>query len=182
MRTAVIIVISLMSTIVVGQRRDTVYVDSNKKMILKSAFKPEDRSLIQIDGQTYNGLLENIDVKLIESVDVLNPETANAVFGKEARNGAILFKTANLDQQKIANERLEKLKRYVGGFKQNKPLIIVNDTIYKGELKFFNANDITNVDIIESDYAIKSYGQQAKYGAIVISTKQKIDPQGIFTH
>ena len=183
MKVFIVILFSFFSTVSIAQRRDTVYIDANKKMILKSAQRFEDRSFVQINGNPYSGALENIDVKTIESFDILNAQSASAVFGKQAQNGAILIKTIDPRQQKYADERLQKLKKYLALFNENKPLIVVNRVVYRGGIDSFVATDITNIDVLQSEYAVTNFGPTAKYGAVIITTKQKMDVQkGIFVN
>ncbi|KAA2239922.1 TonB-dependent receptor plug domain-containing protein [Chitinophaga agrisoli] len=51
--------------------------------------------LIIVDGQVYNGRLEELDPGLLGSMNVLKPEAASAIYGSRAAGGAIMITTKN---------------------------------------------------------------------------------------
>jgi hypothetical protein len=178
MMKKLLLLFSLFSPIcVIAQKYDTVYIKSGK-LFMQSAIDSSDRSLITIDGKIYKGTLETIAVLSIQEFDLLKPNAAITIFGKEGKNGAFMFKTVDIEKVKVSAERFNDLKKFVSA---NKPLIIVNHVPYKGDINSFNPTEITNVDILDKNHAVQQFGLSAKNGAVIISTSQKFDPlKGVF--
>jgi TonB-dependent SusC/RagA subfamily outer membrane receptor len=57
-------------------------------------------------------------------------------------------------------------------FHPEKMLIIVDGIIYKDNLKTIDSANISGIDILKADDAVKIYGPQAVNGAILITTKK----------
>jgi TonB-dependent SusC/RagA subfamily outer membrane receptor len=52
------------------------------------------------------------------------------------------------------------------------PLVIVDGTKYKGDIKNINPNDIESVEVLKDASSKKLYGEAAKNGVILVTTKQ----------
>lgn len=58
--------------------------------------------------------------------------------------------------------------------KQNKPLYVLDGKIIsENKFKKINQNSIESVNVLKGNSAIAIYGQKAKYGAIIITSKKK---------
>ncbi|GGH03322.1 hypothetical protein [Mucilaginibacter phyllosphaerae] len=57
---------------------------------------------------------------------------------------------------------------------QEKPFIIINDTVYNGRLADLKVDNITDVSVIKRKGARIMYGPKAAAGAIIIKTKQHL--------
>jgi TonB-dependent SusC/RagA subfamily outer membrane receptor len=52
------------------------------------------------------------------------------------------------------------------------PLVIVDGKKYKGDIKDMNANDIESMEVLKDASSKKLYGEAAKNGVILVTTKQ----------
>ncbi len=80
----------------------------------------------------------------------------------------VLFAGQSMAQKKIIHKRAafssaSPMKR--------QPLIVVNGTIFKGDLKTINPNDIQDVHVMKGTAAKKIYGEQGAVGVLLITTK-----------
>lgn len=155
-----------------AQVKDSVYINKQNKLILKSAPKQSDRSLITIDGKDYNGVLENIDIYSIDHFEVMNAADAVSLFGAAGKNGAVLFIRINKDRLKISTEQFKSIAEFI---KTKTPLVVINHIVYKGNLEAISPYAIQNVDILEANDAVNRFGATAKNGVVLISTTQKIN-------
>ncbi|PJJ84477.1 hypothetical protein [Mucilaginibacter auburnensis] len=155
-----------------AQVKDSVYINKQNKLVLKSAPKQSDRSLIMLDGKSYSGRLEDIDVFGIDHFSVMKAEDAVSVFGEEGKNGAVLFAMINEDRLKMSTERFKSIAEFV---KTKKPLVVINHVTYKGNLEAISPYAIQNVDILQANDAVSRFGASAHNGAVLISTTQKIN-------
>lgn len=57
---------------------------------------------------------------------------------------------------------------------QEKPFVVINDTVYNGRLQDLNVDNILDVSVIKRKGARIMYGPKAAAGAIIIKTKQHL--------
>jgi hypothetical protein len=85
-------------------KRDTFYNDTEKKkFIMRSAAINSNRSYITVDDKVYTGLLDSLNTDSIEKFSVIKSVDAMNLFGKKAKNGAILIKM----KEHIATDLIE---------------------------------------------------------------------------
>ena len=170
------ILISLLSIFfsfaALGQIKDSIYINKQNKLVLKSAPNVEDRSLITVDGKTYKGKLEDIDVFAIDNFDVMKAPDAANVFGPAGKNGTVMFTMIDKERLRVATERFKSISEFI---QSKKPLVVVNHVTYKGTTKAINPYSIHNVDILNTNDAVARFGNSASNGAVLINTTQKID-------
>jgi TonB-linked SusC/RagA family outer membrane protein len=64
------------------------------------------------------------------------------------------------------------------GSSANSPLVVVDGSIYRGNIIDINSADIASVDILKDASSAAIYGSQATNGVILITTKSGIDDSG----
>ena len=58
----------------------------------------------------------------------------------------------------------------------NSPLLVINGAIYEGNadiLNNFKEEDIESINVLQEESAVKTYGEKAKHGAIIIELKKR---------
>ena len=160
---------SLLTAGVFAQQRDTIYADSSKKLVIKDAELPANRSLILIDEVVYIGLLKDIDTKTIVSIDVLKPKDATEIYGEPGKNGVILIRTnkaGSVGQGFTAPVENEILPLNP----DKKSLIVMDGIIYTGKFNDIDPKDILSLDTLGNPAATNIYGEQGKNGVVLITT------------
>ena len=112
--------------------------------------------LFVVDGIIVDKI-DNILPDAIENMSILKGENATNLYGEKGGNGVILVET-----KAAKNAKLEKAIMIVDGQ-------IVNDYVRDA----LNPDDIKSIEVLKNESATRLYGEKAKYGAIVITTKNK---------
>lgn len=124
--------------------------------------------LVVVDGKILNAAeSNNIEAKNIKSFTVLKGLSAIADYGDQGRNGVIVISTKD---QEIAS-RLDKTNLTVklkGA--DNEPIYIVDDKLVD-DIRTITPDNIEHITILRNASAYALYGDKAKNGAIIISTK-----------
>jgi TonB-dependent SusC/RagA subfamily outer membrane receptor len=132
----------------------------SSQLRLKGAAGPND-PLIIVDGKERSSI-NSIDPNDIETVSILKDArgiNAYSAYGEKAKNGVIIVTT-----KEGANNNL-----YV-----DEPLIVIDGKIEtEKSLKQISADEIERFNVLKPASAILLYGQKAKNGAIIITTKKK---------
>ncbi|MES2004751.1 MAG: N-acetylmuramoyl-L-alanine amidase [Bacteroidota bacterium] len=188
-----------LDTIVIRGKADT----DEKKLVLKGVQHPSlQHVLMVLDGKkTDNAILQTLDPDQIESVTVLKNESAAALYGEDGRNGVIIITTkkAALNEKllSISNVSIDPVKGdnlgtyegiavkrradstaagrvYLKGLKlaTASPLYII-DGVKADDIHTLDPSNIDRVDVLKDAAAIVKYGEEARNGVVVISTKKK---------
>jgi TonB-dependent SusC/RagA subfamily outer membrane receptor len=162
MRKLLLLLLSFLSINAIAQNKDTTQVnaDANPYNIL-----------VVVDGSVYKGTIESINPQIIESVNVLRGANPTVTFRSRAVNGVILVTTKNAGKQDLIQKPSNEAS-VVSISPANKPLIIVDDVVYDGDINKLNDKNILSVDVLKGTSAIAIYGATASNGAITILTKQ----------
>lgn len=120
----------------------------------ESAEKKLAKALVIVNGKVYDGDISDISYGDIEKVDVLKNESATKLYGKKAKDGAIIITTK------------KQLK-----FGDKTPLIYINGVKSEKDINDINPDEIKSIDILKDASAIAEYGSDAKNGVILITTK-----------
>jgi hypothetical protein len=146
--------------------------------------------LIMLNDSVYTGNIHLIKDSDIVSIDVLKGDEAKKLFGAKAQNGAFMMKTKRYMETGISdNPGIIALppkgddtthKDTSSGFiirdaptnPSSKPLIILDGSIYKRDLKTIDPLSIMNVNVMKTNDAIAKYGKTGNQGAIIITTKK----------
>ncbi|MFA6276915.1 MAG: TonB-dependent receptor plug domain-containing protein [Pedobacter sp.] len=150
--------------------------------------KTDRTPLVVLDGKIieYNSM-NAIDPNKIAVINILKDASAIAQYGESAKNGAIIISTKdyvpNNDVKIIgygSNPTFIIRDKFALANEANRPLVIVNDEIigYDG-IKGIDPNKIRSVSILKDVSATALYGQPAKNGVIIISTKDYVPKKAI---
>ena len=117
----------------------------------------ENEPLYILDGIEIDNL-EDVSPSDIESISVLKDTAAVNLYGEKGKNGVILVTTKEAAEKKLA-----------------KALVIVDGKVYYGDVSDVSPEDIESVEVLKNESATKLYGEKAKDGAIIITTKNQLN-------
>ena len=125
-----------------------------------------DNAIYVVDGKKLSKKeSEKIKPDDIESINVLKGKTAIEKYGKKGKNGVIEITS------KANNKQTVKMK--LGSIK-NPPLYVVDGKITAAKkVEEINPNDIENINVLKGEQAIEKYGEEAKNGVVIITSKVK---------
>ncbi|PKQ61262.1 hypothetical protein BZG02_16650 [Labilibaculum filiforme] len=123
--------------------------------------------LFFIDGKkTSPNEADKIDSEHIESINVIKGENATNKYGEDAKNGAVEITTKTL---KTSDKSSTKLKF---GSTKNPPIFIINgEKTSPNEADKIDSENIESINVIKGENATNKYGEDAKNGAVEITTK-----------
>ena len=160
---------------------DFVLKDAPVKVSRVTSTMTATKPIYFIDGEIFQGNIEDINPDNIKSIDVLKGESATKIYGEKGKKGVILIQTKDRIhkslQEKIDNSKPEsnpnsekmKLKSpFVSEF----PLFIL-DGKEVPDIDDVNPENIEKIDVLKGESAIELYGEKGKNGVIVITSKQK---------
>lgn len=108
--------------------------------------------------------VNSINPEQIATIDVLKGDGAVQRYGEKGKNGVIEIRLKEGASQKITIKTTSPA---------TKPLYVVNGKIVAAEeIKNINPKSILKVDVLKSENAIKIYGETAKDGVVIITTKE----------
>ncbi|WP_303921644.1 TonB-dependent receptor plug domain-containing protein [Draconibacterium sediminis] len=120
----------------------------------KAAKTKMDEAVVLVEGIPYDGDINDIDPKTIESMEVLKDANATNRFGPIAKNGAISIK---LKGEADLNGK--------------SPLIFLDGEKYTGDMDDIDPGKIESIDVLKDASAIEAFGEEGKDGVILIRTK-----------
>jgi TonB-dependent SusC/RagA subfamily outer membrane receptor len=100
----------------------------------------------------------------IESIEVITDAAAHNIYGTKAQNGVINVTTKKGSAQTVNPSALQDT------LKSNKPLYIV-DGKKQSSIEEINTETIKSIDVIKGDGATSRYGEEGKYGVLLVTTK-----------
>jgi TonB family protein len=133
-----------------------------------------------VDGVTITlDEVDKIAAEAIESVDVLKDVYATKKYGEKGKNGVIEITTKKVQAGTQYNATIPppppppppskvSIKSANGG----KPLIVVDGVIQDIDVNSLNSETIESVNVLKDEFAVNKYGNQAKDGAIEVTTKK----------
>jgi TonB-dependent SusC/RagA subfamily outer membrane receptor len=117
-----------------------------------------DGKTVIVDGKEYAGDINDIPIDEISSISVLKGETASPkVYGENAKNGVLIVNT--------------KTKYNSGLAQKDAPYILIDGKEYTRPVSDIDPETIEKIDVLKGESAKKLYGEKAKDGAILITTK-----------
>lgn len=127
-----------------------------------------DNAIYIVDGKiTSTKKADKINPDDIESINVLKGKHAIEKYGEKAKNGVIEISTK---PQNSKNKPVLKIK----GASINNPLYIVDGKKMSAKkVNKINPDNIERVDVLKVDKAIEMYGEEAKNGVVIITSKTK---------
>ena len=156
-----------------------------KRVVKVTADTANTQPLILVDGETYEGDVNDIDPKAIESIDVLKGKAATEKYGSKGKDGVVLIalkegqkvrlkvrSAANVATVTDSAERREKQVFTVYPGKQ--PLLFIDgEEVSSDALNSLDPNTITNVSILKDEAAKALHGKRGANGVVLITTKVK---------
>ncbi|OWP64612.1 hypothetical protein CDA63_02310 [Hymenobacter amundsenii] len=148
--------------------------------------------LVFLDGKRISQAeLDKLDPQLIESMNVLKGAEAQKAFGSDAADGAILIITK---QNKNSDQVRDFMRKYNIGLAPASPevqrlvglvtsgqglsaadlqgrLLLVNGVEAPAEKSKIAESQLQGVFVLDAERAAKKYGEKARQGAVVITTK-----------
>jgi TonB-dependent SusC/RagA subfamily outer membrane receptor len=153
------------------------------------------RALVIVDGTIMpKGWKYTLDTKNIASIDILKGKEATLLFGEKGADGviAIVTKSHSVGQQivvrdsdlvKVSNGDLKLSPNtiiHLHNPNAKQPLYIIDGVpAPDSSLASLNPNDITSIQVLKDQSAMAIYGDKARNGVVLISTK-KGRPQVVF--
>ncbi len=135
-----------------GKKSDDIQLNSNI-----NDKKKHSRPLYIINGvETQN--IEILDPKDISKIYTINSESALKKYGAKGINGAVVIET----KENAAILRSEK-------FSGNRRIFVDGKEVEN--IDHIKPENISSVNIIKGDKAVEKYGEKAKDGAVIITTK-----------
>ncbi len=140
---------------------DTIIIkQKEKKNETKFSYTPNLESLNEkaplyfVDGKKMDkSVIESLSPNLIYSIDILKEESAKARYGDEGKNGVVLITTKD--------------------YNKKKPLWMVDGKkIDDYAWNTLPSDKIDKIVILKDSNTIKLYGEEAKNGVVIISTKK----------
>ncbi|MDR1882128.1 MAG: TonB-dependent receptor plug domain-containing protein [Prevotella sp.] len=175
---------------------DKIY-KKGENIWLRSQNADNKKPMVIIDGEKdATDKLKNMDPSVIKSINVLKDSSATAVYGDDAKNGAIIVKTLgyaknhpeeDLKKQQsklttvkdsVTNKTVDTKSLPVSkiistkGSPDKAPLFFV-DGKKVDDINSLDPNEIENFTVLKDKTAIAEYGDEGKNGVILIVTKKK---------
>lgn len=121
----------------------------------KITFKTTD-PLIILNGKTYTAELSTIKPETIESLEILKDFTAISLYGDEGKNGAMIITTK---------------KNKIVPINPKEGIVVLNGEIKENVFNTLDTETVENITILNGISATALYGDEAKNGALIITTK-----------
>ncbi|MDH6342813.1 TonB-dependent SusC/RagA subfamily outer membrane receptor [Parabacteroides sp. PFB2-12] len=138
----------LMEKMVKEQLQDTL--NGTVKLI-----QLDTQPLLIVDGKVQTGGIDRLKANNIESVSVVKNKSAEELYGERGRNGVILVTTKNRNAD---------------------PLLVIDGEIRTyGLIKAINPETVESISILKDETAVNIYGEKARDGVIIVTTKDKKD-------
>jgi len=136
-------------------------------------------ALIIIDGKKQytrgTEALKHLNPEDIASIDILKDTAATKQFGEEGKAGVILIKTRSgklNTRDSLHKENVSIGLTLKGKLNAENILYILDGTaLEKSEIEKIKPADIESVKVLKDLAAVKLYGDKAKDGVIIITTK-----------
>jgi len=129
--------------------------------------------LVFVDGVEKNmDVIKKMDSKDITEIRVLKNEKAVEQYGDKAKDGVIIVSTKviNTNQDKNVNSETKVVVNIKEGM--DNALYVVDGIQQKsGDLNKIDPNTIASMNVLKGEAATRLYGEDAKHGVVIISTK-----------
>lgn len=128
----------------------------------------KDKALYFIDEEEVSEkVVELLDTKRIQSMNVLKGTDATEKYGDRASVGAIEISTKEKSQE---GSRI----RIKGNGGENSPLFVV-DGKKMAEISGINPEEIESIEVLKGKEAVVAYGDEAESGVVIVSSKAESD-------
>jgi len=168
---------------------DFILKDAPVNVSLATSTILSSEPLYIIDGEEFQGKLDNIDPDDIKSIDVLKGESGIKAYGEKGKNGVIVIRTKNAAskslQGKIDNSQLGSnnnsdrmsLKSPEG----TPPPLFILDGKEVATLDDISPEEVESINVLKGKSATNLYGEKGKNGVVVVTTKKFAEQNKITT-
>ncbi len=169
------------------EAQNGVIIITSKKSGIKSIEEIQGNPMLIVDGKKFKSMEEaNIKPEDIQYMTILKNETAVRIYGKEAKDGAIIIATTdnktkdveqfNAEQFIVKPQDLNKnsqiMIRGKGSLFGDNPLVVVDGKKYKSlEKAGIKPEEVDNITVLKDESAKNAYGRKGRNGVVVIETK-----------
>jgi TonB-dependent SusC/RagA subfamily outer membrane receptor len=122
----------------------------------------------EIDNKNLNDLNQLISPEKIKSINIIKDASAITKYGQKGEHGVIEITTQKVAE---AENLTEKLRLREQSLSDQKPLIVIDGKEFEDDLKKVPADHIESMTVLKGATATQLYGEKAKDGAILITTK-----------
>ncbi|PVH26232.1 M56 family metallopeptidase [Sphingobacterium corticibacter] len=155
--------------------------DSTITKIVKVSSGNEPKPLYVLDGVIIKESdMNGVDPNNIESISVLKDNSATAIYGEQAKNGAVLISTKSFNRGVKADEKndtkpsdqvAQAVKSKTASDK--KPVVLIDGVIQKEgfDIKTLDPNTIESMQVWKDANATEKYGKAGANGVIELTTK-----------
>lgn len=154
-----------------GKEDEMTWTSDDDEKVIINGKKETKVSIISSDDKTplmiLNGKeitheeMNSINPNTIDKVEVLKDENATIKYGDKGKNGVVVITTKNENESKYTVKLSGEALYLINGKEVKK------DTADK-----LNPDNITSVNVLKGNVAIKKYGEKAKYGVVEIITEK----------
>ena len=144
----VVVMITITTLCIVGA------VNAQTELIIRQntqTFTP----LVIVDGSEWEGSINGINPRTIDSITVLKDQSAVEKYGEKGKNGVIIITT-----------------RFYQAGKLDAPLIFVDEKEWEGEINGISPETIESITVLKDQSAVEKYGEKGKNGVVIITTKK----------
>jgi hypothetical protein len=134
------------------------------------------KPLYVLDGQVITKAFNKISAERIESIRVVKGEGAIKQYGSDAKNGVVEITTKNKTisdaiTYAVAAEKQSETQKISLGDITSEMIILNGKEITKEQLDGIKVTSIGTIEVFKGSSAVTKYGEKAKAGVIVITTK-----------
>ncbi len=138
-------------------------------------YAAKEPSLVFVDGQEFNGELNDISPDDILKMNVLKDDAATKKYGERAKDGVIEITTkGNADAVQLFKStdkvQISEMNVTVTADDGETPLFVVDGK--KQEKSEVDEQNIESISVLKEQAAIDAYGEEGKNGVIIINTKK----------
>ena len=119
--------------------------------------------------------LSKMDPSIIGSIEVIKDPSKLGKYGKKGKAGVILVTTKNNKSVSSSEPTKDMSLRIQGDKAENAPLIIVDGKNLGRDqklLKEIDPHNIASITVVKDQSMLKEYGEEGKFGAILVTTKK----------
>lgn len=136
-----------------------------------------ERPLLLLNGKLFKGDINSIEADQIEHVEVLKGADALAAYGDNGKNGVVRITTKQEPVSSKSNS--DKITMWgVDSVKianNSQPLFVIDGVVSTDKIVFNNLppGDIEKIEVLKNEAAIAAYGNKARNGVIIVTTKDR---------
>ncbi len=143
-------------------------VNSTPKII-----EPSDEPMFILNGKVLSNFEQRrINPNQINDISILKDGSSVSQYGEEAKNGVIIINTKNEGDAVVTDSSDKGIKLRASSNSTNEPIYIVDKQMVTN-IHQLSPDSIENMTILKNVAAMSLYGDIAKNGAIIITTKKE---------